>query len=52
MKTTHTSVFNLIDIFRRSTRKIVHTISSKTDCSTHFLNDFYCDAERPHISNQ
>lgn len=32
MRLEHTSVFNLIEIFRGKRKKVLHTISSKTHC--------------------
>lgn len=50
MNLKHISIFNLIEIFRKSHKKVVHTISAKTHCEQKHHHDFYCDAEKPFIS--
>lgn len=50
MNLKHKSIFNLIEIFRSSGKRMVHTISPKTHCATKHMHDFYCDAEKPYIS--
>ncbi len=50
MNTKHISLFNLIEIFRTSHKKIMHTINPKTHCEQKHIHDYYCDAEKPHIS--
>lgn len=51
--TTNTiSVFNLINIFRRSRSSVQEKLIAITDCDTHFHHDFYCDIEKPFISIQ
>ncbi|MDO1501928.1 hypothetical protein Q2T40_17475 [Winogradskyella maritima] len=49
MKTTHTSIFNLIEIFRKAKATVERNISP-THCSTNYHHDFYCDAEKPFIN--
>ncbi|MCD2258052.1 hypothetical protein [Psychroserpens luteolus] len=49
MNLKHISIFNLIEIFRTSQKKIVQTISPKTHCEQKHIHDYYCDAEKPHI---
>ncbi|MGB1231277.1 MAG: hypothetical protein ACPG5M_03445 [Winogradskyella sp.] len=50
MKTKHKSIFNLIEIFRNRSKKIIIPISEKAHCATNHLHDYYCDAEKPHVS--
>ncbi len=50
MKTKHISIFNLIEIFRTSKRRVLNTISAKTHCEQKHHHDFYCDAERPYLN--
>ncbi len=49
MNLKHTSIFNLIEIFRGRRREVVNTITPQTHCEQKHIHDFYCDAERPHI---
>ncbi len=51
MNVKNTSIFNLINIFRRSNNIIKNTISPKTHCEQKGLHDYYCDAEKPHVIN-
>jgi hypothetical protein len=44
------SIFNLIEIFRRSKKIEDKTINAKAYCAKSHHHDFYCDAERPFIS--
>ncbi|QLG45489.1 hypothetical protein [Costertonia aggregata] len=50
MKAKHTSIFNLIEIFRQTKRSTANTISPETHCEQKHHHDFYCDAEKPFIS--
>lgn len=50
MKTKHKSIFNLIEIFKGSRKKIISQILPKTHCEQNHISDFYCDAERPYIA--
>ena len=50
MKPKHKSIFNLIELFRRTPKRIINTIVPKTHCEQKQLHDYYCDAEKPHIS--
>jgi hypothetical protein len=50
MNLKHISIFNLIEIFRTRQKKIVNTIIPKTHCEQKHIHDFYCDAEKPHVS--
>lgn len=45
MKTTHISLFNLIEIFRRGTKKALHTLSIESYCADKSIHDYYCDTE-------
>ncbi len=45
MRVQHTSIFNLIEIFRRGTKKIVNKINHKSHCEQKSIHDYYCDAE-------
>ncbi|WP_168796693.1 hypothetical protein [Cognatitamlana onchidii] len=49
MNLKHTSIFNLIEIFKGKRRSVVNTISPKTHCEQNYISDFYCDTERPHV---
>lgn len=50
MNLKHVSIFNLIEIFRGKGVSETNTINPKTHCEQNRLSDFYCDAERPHVS--
>ncbi|WP_157724059.1 hypothetical protein [Winogradskyella sediminis] len=50
MKLKIKSIFNLIEIFANSPKKIGNTINTKTHCEQKHLHDFYCDAEKPFVS--
>lgn len=53
MKTRNNSIFNLIEIFRKSPKRIINTLQVKeTHCEHKHIHDYYCDAERPHISTK
>ncbi|MFD1062446.1 hypothetical protein ACFQ1Q_04245 [Winogradskyella litorisediminis] len=52
MKNSHKSIFNLIEIFRSSPKRILSTISAATHCKHKSLHDYYCDSEKPFISNK
>jgi len=49
MNLKHVSIFNLIEIFRTSHKKVVRTISPKTHCAQKHIQDYYCDAEKPYV---
>ncbi|NRB60729.1 MAG: hypothetical protein HRU50_12415 [Winogradskyella sp.] len=50
MNLKHTSIFNLIEIFRKGKQQVQHTINPKTHCEQKHIHDFYCDSERPHLN--
>lgn len=50
MQLQHKSIFNLIEIFRKGKKQLVHTISPKTHCEQKHHHDFYCDSEKPHVN--
>jgi len=52
MKLKHKSIFNLIEIFRSNRKKIVNTLNPYTHCEQKHLHDFYCDSEKPYLSQQ
>lgn len=47
---THTSIFNLIEIFTKTPRKILNTISPASHCEHKSIHDYYCDSEQPFVS--
>lgn len=49
MRYSHTSVFNLIKIFRQGKSKIVRQLNAVSHCEHQHIHDYYCDAERPFI---
>ncbi len=51
MKTTHTSVFNLINIFRQG-KKIIKNLNTVQHCEEKSIHDYYCDAEKPNVTFQ
>ena len=51
MKSLEKSVFNLIEIFRTSKKPEIQIISKKAHCEQKQLHDFYCDAEKPFVTN-
>jgi len=52
MNTRHKSIFNLIEIFRKGTNKVMRTLNIETHCENKSLHDYYCDAEMIHIENK
>lgn len=50
MTTKTNSIFNLIEIFRKTKTRMMKNSLYKTNCETHFHDDYYCDAEQPHIT--
>lgn len=52
MKKTHKSIFNLIEIFRSTPKRILNTISAATHCEHKSIHDYYCDSEKPYISSK
>ncbi len=50
MNLKHVSIFNLIEIFRTSKKKIADRVIPNTHCEQKHIHDFYCDAERPHVN--
>ena len=50
MNLKHISIFNLIEIFRGKRTNSNISVSRKTHCSQKFIHDYYCDAEKPFIS--
>lgn len=51
MNLKHISIFNVIEIFRGRPKETLNTISPQTHCEHNHISDFYCDAEKPHISS-
>lgn len=49
---THKSIFNLIEIFRRTPKKILNTITPSTHCAHKSIHDYYCDSEQPFINGK
>lgn len=45
MKNSHTSIFNLIEIFRKGKEKLSKKLNALTHCEHKSLHDYYCDAE-------
>lgn len=52
MNLKHTSIFNLIEIFRKNRRKESYSLNLETHCEQKQIHDYYCDAEKPHVSSQ
>jgi hypothetical protein len=50
MKTKSKSLFNLIEIFRKSPKRLINTVIPKTHCEHKYIHDYYCDAEKPHVN--
>ncbi|WP_431108325.1 hypothetical protein [Winogradskyella poriferorum] len=50
MKHSIKSIFNLIEIFRKSPKRVTNIMLSNTHCEHEQLHDYYCDAEKPHIN--
>lgn len=51
MNIAQQSIFNLIEIFRGSQKATAKLLVAKTHCDQKHHHDFYCDAEKPFISN-
>ncbi|MEM1257085.1 MAG: hypothetical protein AAGH81_01060 [Bacteroidota bacterium] len=51
MNATQKSLFNLIEIFRGKRIPSVSTIITKDHCDKKHHHDFYCDAEKPFVTN-
>ena len=50
MRIQNKSIFNLIEIFRQGRKQIINSISPKTHCEQKGIHDFYCDAEKPFVT--
>lgn len=50
MNLKHISIFNLIEIFRGKRSKKANSLNLETHCEQKQIHDYYCDVERPHIS--
>lgn len=44
------SIFNLIEIFRRSRKLAFQAINAVSHCEQEQHHDFYCDVEKPFIA--
>jgi hypothetical protein len=44
------SILNLIEIFRKSPKRVLNTIVPKTHCEHKHTHDYYCDSEKPYIN--
>lgn len=51
MNLIHTSIFNLIEIFRTEKKSKQQTVLATDHCEKKYHHDFYCDAEKPFIQN-
>ena len=51
MNSAEKSIFNLIEIFRVSKNASAQPLVSEAHCEHKHHHDFYCDAEKPFISN-
>ncbi len=51
MKTAEKSIFNLIEIFRNNPKSGIQIVSKQAHCEQKQLHDFYCDAEKPFVTN-
>ena len=51
MTTPHKSIFNLIEIFRKSPKRIKNRLVAKTHCEHKHIHDYYCDAEKPYVNS-
>ncbi len=45
MKTQHKSIFNLIEIFGKTGKKIRKTLNISKHCEHKHLHDYYCDSK-------
>jgi len=53
MNLKHTSIFNLIEIFRAKRESIkVKEISPKTHCEQKQIHDFYCKSEKLRLKSE
>ncbi|MFS4417475.1 hypothetical protein [Maribacter sp. 2307ULW6-5] len=52
MKTAHSTVFNLIEIFRQPRFRNPKKTLRETDCDLHQHHDYYCDAEKQLANTQ
>lgn len=50
MKTKIKSIFNLIEIFRKSNKAVPTALNAVVHCEQKHHHDYYCDAEKPFIS--
>ena len=51
MNIAEKSIFNLIEIFRGTHKTTLQSISAETHCEQKHHHDFYCDAEKPFVTN-
>ncbi|WGK65159.1 hypothetical protein [Croceiramulus getboli] len=49
MQNTKHTLHHLMAIFRTGAGRVKNYVLQATDCSSHALHDYYCDAERPFI---
>ncbi len=51
MNAIRKSLLNVITLFEVHRKPIMQTIATKVHCDTKQPQDFYCDAEKPFITN-
>ena len=51
MKIKQQSIFNLIEIFRSAKRITKNNLVIQSHCEQKHHHDFYCDAEKPYVTN-
>ncbi|MEM7485647.1 MAG: hypothetical protein AAF348_10615 [Bacteroidota bacterium] len=51
MKATEKSIFNLIEIFANHKKQVTPSVMTAAHCEQKHHHDFYCDAEKPFITN-
>lgn len=52
MTTKHKSIFNLIEIFVNKPKGLLKVININSHCAHKSLHDYYCDAEKPFVSQK
>jgi len=50
MMTKNKSIFNLIEIFTSGKNRLKNKIQIEKHCEQKGIHDFYCDSERPYVS--
>jgi len=51
MNIAEKSIFNLIEIFRGGQKPSLDSLTTEAHCEQKHHHDFYCDTEKPFVTN-